>query len=102
MLLLHKAHTACSASERTIPSLTVPRTLTRSQRSPLTDFGAINSEAITLAFCTMKTGLFSHRCLDCDAMAGLPCLEEGLDRFRYVVLLAFVIDKEHWNEELLL
>ena len=45
---------------------------------------------------------FPHKRLDCDAMAGLPCLEEALDCFRDVGLLAFVTDKEHWNEELLL
>ena len=58
VLSLHKAHLACAASERTIHSLTVPRTLTRRQRFALTDFGAINSEAITLAFCTIKTRFF--------------------------------------------
>ena len=41
-------------------------------------------------------------CLDCEAIAGLPCLEEALDCFREVGLLPFVMDKEHWNEELLL
>ena len=40
--------------------------------------------------------------LDTEAIAGLPCLEEGLDCFRDAGLLSFVIDKEHWNEELLL
>ena len=40
--------------------------------------------------------------MDCDAMAGLPCLEEALDCFRDVGLLAFVTNKEHPNEELLL
>ena len=40
--------------------------------------------------------------LDCEAIAGLPCLEEALDCFRYAGLLQFVTDKEHWNEELLL
>ena len=35
-------------------------------------------------------------------MARLPCLEEALDYFRDVGLLAFVTNKEHWNEELLL
>ena len=40
--------------------------------------------------------------LDCEAIAGLPCLEEALDCFRDVGLLPFVTDKEHWNEELLL
>ena len=35
-------------------------------------------------------------------MAGLPCLEEALDYFRYVVLLPFVVNKEEWNEDLLL
>ena len=46
--------------------------------------------------------IFPHKRLDCDAMAGLPCLEEALDCFRDVGLLPFVTDKEHWNEELLL
>ena len=40
--------------------------------------------------------------LDTEAIAGLPCLEEALDRFRDAGLLQFVMDKEHWNEELLL
>ena len=40
--------------------------------------------------------------LDCEAIAGLPCLEEALDCFRDAGLLNFVTDKEHWNEELLL
>ena len=40
--------------------------------------------------------------LDCEAIAGLPCLEEALDCFRDAGLLQFVTDKEHWNEELLL
>ena len=40
--------------------------------------------------------------LDCEAIAGLPCLEEALDYFRDAGLLNFVTDKEHWNEELLL
>ena len=40
--------------------------------------------------------------LDCEAIAGLPCLEEALDWFGDVGLLQFVADKEHWNEELLL
>src|SRR5215216_4713955 len=35
-------------------------------------------------------------------MAGLPCLEEALGCFCEVGLLPFFIDKEHWNEELLL
>ena len=41
-------------------------------------------------------------CLDTEAIAGLPCLEEALDGFRDAGLLQFVTDKEHWNEELLL
>ena len=41
-------------------------------------------------------------CLDYEAIAGLPCLEEALDCFRDVGLLQFVTAKEHWNEELLL
>ena len=41
-------------------------------------------------------------CLDCEAITGLPCLEEALDCFREVGLLPLVTDKEHWNEELLL
>ena len=40
--------------------------------------------------------------LDCEAVTGLPCLEEALDCFRDAGLLQFVTDKEHWNEELLL
>ena len=40
--------------------------------------------------------------LDCEAIAGLPFLEEALDCFWDDVLLNFVTDKEHWNEELLL
>ena len=40
--------------------------------------------------------------LDTEAIASLPCLEEALDCFRDAGLLSFVIDKEHWNEELLL
>ena len=40
--------------------------------------------------------------LDCEAIAGLPFLEEALDCFRDASLLQFVTDKEHWNEELLL
>ena len=40
--------------------------------------------------------------LDCEAIASLPCLEEALDYFRVVGLLPFVMDKEHWDEELLL
>ena len=40
--------------------------------------------------------------LDCEAIAGLPFLEEAVDCFRDVGLLPFVTDKEHWNEELLL
>ena len=40
--------------------------------------------------------------LDCEAIAGLPCLEEALDCFRDAGLLQFVTDKEDWNEELLL
>ena len=40
--------------------------------------------------------------LDCEAIAGLPCLEEALDCFRDAGLLQFVTDKENWNEELLL
>ena len=40
--------------------------------------------------------------LDCEAIAGLPCLEEALDSFHDAGLLNFVTDKEHWNEELLL
>ena len=40
--------------------------------------------------------------LDCEAIAGLPCLEEALDCFRDAGLLQFITDKEHWNEELLL
>ena len=45
---------------------------------------------------------FPHKRLYCDAIVGLPCLEEALDCFREVGLLPFVTDKEHWNEELLL
>ena len=41
-------------------------------------------------------------CLDTEAITGLPCLEEALDCFRESGLLQFVIDKEHWNAELLL
>ena len=40
--------------------------------------------------------------LDCEAIAGLPCLEESLDSFRDAGLLNFVTAKEHRNEELLL
>ena len=40
--------------------------------------------------------------LDCEAMAGLPYLEEALDCFLDASLLEFVTAKEHWNEELLL
>src|SRR3954469_19004206 len=40
--------------------------------------------------------IFPHRCLDCEAIAGLPCLEEALDCFRDAGLLQFVTDKEHW------
>ena len=40
--------------------------------------------------------------LDTEAITGLPCLEEALDCFHDAGLLSFVIDKEHWNEELLL
>src|SRR6187399_2530373 len=40
--------------------------------------------------------------LDTEAIAGLPCLEEALDCFCDAGLLNFVLDKEHWNEELLL
>ena len=40
--------------------------------------------------------------LDCEAIAGLPCLEEALDCFRDAGLLKFVTNKENWNEELLL
>ena len=40
--------------------------------------------------------------LDCEAIAGLPCLEEALDCFRDVGLLQLITDKEHWSEELLL
>ena len=40
--------------------------------------------------------------LDCEAIAGLPCFEEALECFWDAGLLQFVIDKEHWNEELLL
>src|SRR5215216_6732518 len=54
----HRAHSACSASESTIPSLTVQRIHTRSPRSPLTDFGAISSEATTPVSCTTKTVFF--------------------------------------------
>lgn len=52
--------------------------------------------------CTLynQDTIFPHRRLDCDAMARLPCLEEALDSFRDVGLLAFVTDKECWNEEL--
>ena len=46
--------------------------------------------------------IFPHMRLDCEAIAGLPCLEEALDCFRDAGLLPFVTDKEHWNEELLL
>ena len=46
--------------------------------------------------------IFPHKHLDCDAIAGLPCLEEALDCLRDVGMLPFVTDKEHWNEELLL
>ena len=46
--------------------------------------------------------IFPHKRLCCDAMAGLPCLEEALNCFQDVGLLPFVIEKEHWNEELLL
>ena len=41
-------------------------------------------------------------CLDTEAIAGLPSLEEALDCFHDAGLLQFVTDKEHWNEELLL
>ena len=40
--------------------------------------------------------------LDCEAIAGLPCLVEALDCFHGAGLLNFVTVKEHWNEELLL
>ena len=40
--------------------------------------------------------------LDCEAIAGLPFLEEALDCFKDTSLLQFVTDKENWNEELLL
>ena len=40
--------------------------------------------------------------LDCEAIVGLPCLEEALDCFRDAGLLNFVTDKENWIEELLL
>ena len=46
--------------------------------------------------------IFPHKRLDCDAIAGLPCLEEAPDCFRDVGLLLFVTNKEYWNEELLL
>ena len=39
--------------------------------------------------------------IDCEAIAGLPCLVEALDCFRYAGLLQFVNNKENWNEELL-
>src|SRR5215216_1199855 len=58
VLSLPKAHSVCSASERTTLSLTMPRTHTRSQRYHLTDSGATSSEAITHASCTIKTGSF--------------------------------------------
>ena len=38
--------------------------------------------------------------LYCEAIVGLPCLEEALGCFGYICLLPFVTDKEHWNEEL--
>ena len=40
--------------------------------------------------------------LDCEAMSGLPCLEEALDCFKDAGLLQFVTNKENCNEELLL
>ena len=46
--------------------------------------------------------IFPHKRLCCNAIAVLPCLEDALDSFCEVVLLPFVVDKEHWNEELLL
>ena len=46
--------------------------------------------------------IFPHMRLDCEAIAGLPYLEEALDCFRDVGPLPFVTQKEHWNEELLL
>ena len=39
--------------------------------------------------------IFQHMRLDCEAIVGLPCLEEALDYFREVGLLQFIIDKEH-------
>ena len=46
--------------------------------------------------------IFPHMHLDCEAIAGLPYLEEALDYFRDAGLLQFVTAKEYWNEELLL
>ena len=54
VLQRHRVLSACTASESTILSLTAPRTLTRSPRSPQTDF--TSSEAITRASSTTKTG----------------------------------------------
>ena len=53
-----RSHSTCSTSESAILSWKAPRTHTRSPRSPLTDFGAISSEAITLASYTTKTRSF--------------------------------------------
>ena len=36
--------------------------------------------------------IFPHMRLDCEAIAGLPCLEEALDYFRDVGLLQFITD----------
>ena len=54
VLQLHRVLSACIALEITILSLIAPRILIRSQRSPLTDSGVINSEAITRASSTTK------------------------------------------------
>src|SRR5215216_3536602 len=81
----HRAHSACSASESTIPSLTAPRTRTRSPKSPLIDFGAINSEAITLASCTTKTGFFRISVWTVMLWLGCHVLKRPLIAFEMLV-----------------
>ena len=73
-----RAHSTCSASESTILSLIALRTYTRSPRYPLTDFGAISSEAITHASYTTKRESFLTCTLIVKPLPGCPVLKKPL------------------------
>ena len=91
------------ASLCTTLSLIEPRTLIPSQGFFSSDrFWSYQQRSYYSCVLYDQGCIFPHMRLDCEAIAGLPCLQEALDCFRDAGLLNFVTDKEHWNEELLL